>query len=92
MAAIEYEITTVAVFDDTVPVASNCNCISFFNQGTSLLYVGAMQVLPQREWTPFQGSAEEKDVTNYNIRFDTSNGGTVKLCVVARKTYKSYVS
>ncbi len=65
-------------------VESDCNAIQFLNRGSASVTINKAIVLAQGEEISFSGLEDEKDITNYQIKFDSSGD---KNLIVNRKKY-----
>lgn len=65
-------------------VESLCNEIAFTNSGTQNILVNGRTIVPG-ETISISGNGDEKDVTDYNVSFSSSD--TAPKCDVIRKRY-----
>lgn len=68
-------------------VNENLNAIVFTNRGTNPVYINGEPLNEDQSFSN-NGQADELDKTRYDIRFDTSGGGT-SLLHIRRKVYIS---
>lgn len=73
-----------------ISLQDQVNCVSFYNAGNTVAYVNAMPIQPQMGWTPFEANYNEVDISNYNVRFDTTGVATPQnSLLIIRKSYQS---
>ncbi len=84
---LKYKILNDFVGENkTYPVPERMNAIIFTNRGTNPVYVNG-EPLAQNQSLSNDGLAGEMDMTGtYQIRFDTSGGGT-SLLYIRTKVY-----
>ena len=81
----KYYIET-KVFYTSQNIESNCNDITFINQGTTNFTIMDVLILPNQSLR-ITGNAGEIDTTQYTLTFDTLVS-TGNLCTVIRKLFK----
>jgi len=74
------------VFYTTQNIESDCNDITFINQGTTNFSIMDVLILPNQSLR-ITGNAGEIDTTQYTLTFDTLVS-TGNLCTVIRKLFK----
>lgn len=74
------------VFYTSQNIASECNDITFINQGTTNFTIMDVLILPNQSLR-ITGNAGEIDTTQYKLTFSTLIS-TGNLCTVIRKMYK----
>ncbi len=84
MNLLEYNFT-FETLAESQKVESNCNAISFKNQGAASAYVNGVEVAQGDVFT-LSGQGLEKDKTVYTVRF--ADSGTKDL-VIIRKNYRA---
>jgi hypothetical protein len=74
------------VFYSSQNIESNCNDITFINQGTTNFTIMDVLILPNQSLR-ITGNTGEIDTTTYTLTFDTSIS-TGNLCTVIRKLFR----
>jgi hypothetical protein len=74
------------VFYQSQNIGSDCNDITFINQGTTNFSINDVLIFPNQSLR-ITGNAGEIDTTEYSLVFDISIN-TGNLCTVIRKLYK----
>ena len=74
------------VFYTSQNIESNCNDITFINQGTTNFTIMDVLILPNQSLR-ITGNTGEIDTTTYTLTFDTSIS-TGNLCTVIRKLFR----
>jgi len=74
------------VFYTSQNIESNCNDITFINQGTTNFTIMDVLILPNQSLR-ITGNTGEIDTTTYTLTFDTSIN-TGNLCTVIRKLFR----
>ena len=74
------------VFYISQNIESNCNDITFINQGTTNFTIMDVLILPNQSLR-ITGNTGEIDTTTYTLTFDTSIS-TGNLCTVIRKLFR----
>lgn len=69
-------------YNDNYRLISNCNAMTFINNGTATLYVNNFPIAAGASLAT-EGNENEEDVTEYNINF----GGTLGDLWVIKKIY-----